>query len=217
MALDPPGAAPAPGMPDGSARRPGGRQHGCRRPSQTGRSPRSRRSATRRSHPAGRARLRHAGPPQPGPRIGASCSAARGSCTRAGTAPGLPSNASGSARLAPHQSSASAARPSAARPRETSPGKVSLRGCSGASWPSNPDIPVPRPSPSSIRRAMTASSGAGRFLAAIPQAVARQPRQGLDHAAAAWDRASVVAWLQLTPGQLGHLSQRCRLLGVPHR
>ena len=49
-------------MPERWARRPGWRRPGCRRPLRTGRTPRNRRFATRRPHPAGRARSRHATP-----------------------------------------------------------------------------------------------------------------------------------------------------------
>jgi hypothetical protein len=71
-----------------------------------------------------------------------------------------PSKGSGSARLALHQFSASAA-----TWRNTSPGKVLSRGCRGASSLTSSKMSASRASPSSrARRAVTASSGAGRFL-----------------------------------------------------
>ena len=74
-----------------------------------------------------------------------------------------PSKGSGSARLAPHQSSASAA-----TRRNTSPGKVLSRGCSGASSLTSSKMSASRASPASrIWRAVTVSSGSGRFLAGI--------------------------------------------------
>jgi ParB family transcriptional regulator, chromosome partitioning protein len=74
-----------------------------------------------------------------------------------------PSSGSGSARLAPHHSSASAA-----PRRNTSPGKVPFRGCSGASSLSSSKMSASRASPSSrARRAVTASPGVDWFLPGI--------------------------------------------------
>jgi hypothetical protein len=57
-----------------------------------------------------------------------------------------------------------------AQARKTSPGKVSLRGCNGASSLTSSKMPASRASPSRrIPRAVTASWGAGRFLAGIPR------------------------------------------------
>ena len=70
-----------------------------------------------------------------------------------------PSRGSGSARLAPHQSSASAA-----TRMNTSPGKVLSRGCRGASSLTSSKMSASRASPSSrTRRAVTVSPG-GRPL-----------------------------------------------------
>jgi hypothetical protein len=107
-----------------------------------------------------------------------------------------PSSCSGLVRLARHQSSASAA-----RRRKTSPGKVSLRGCSGSSSPSSPNTRASRASPSSrSRRAVAASSGADR-LRAIPRREGRtappafrsnlrqrrkRPDRGVAHAGCEW-------------------------------
>src|SRR5262249_42332052 len=63
-----------------------------------------------------------------------------------------PSRATGSARLAPHRSSASAP-----KRRNTSPAKVPLRGCKGASSLTIPKMSASRDSPPiRIRRAVTA-------------------------------------------------------------
>ena len=78
MALGGRGAGPGPGMPGVPARPPGWRRRGCRRPPQTGRTARSRRSATRRPHQASPVRSRHEGLLRPAPRTGASCFADRG-------------------------------------------------------------------------------------------------------------------------------------------
>jgi hypothetical protein len=72
-------------MPDLPGRPPGWRQRGCRRRPRTGRTARSRRSATRRPHP-GLVRSRHGGLLRPALRTGASCFPGRGPRTRAGTA-----------------------------------------------------------------------------------------------------------------------------------
>jgi hypothetical protein len=86
----------------------------------------------------------------------------------------IPSSASGSARLAPHQSSASAA-----RRRNTSPRKVLSRGCNWASSLSSSTTSAPRASPfSRIWRAVAASSRVGLFLAAIPRGWGRTPDRG---------------------------------------
>ena len=55
------GARPGPGMPGALGRPPGWRRRGCRRPPRTGRTARSRRSATRPPHQAGPVRSRHEG------------------------------------------------------------------------------------------------------------------------------------------------------------
>ena len=150
-------------MPGALGRPPGWRRRGCRRPPRTGRTARSRRSATRPPHQAGPVRSRHGGLLRPAPRTGASCFPGRGRCIRAGTRSRSPSRGSGSARLALHQSSASAA-----TRMNTSPGKVWSRGCRGASSLTSLKMSASRASPSSrTRRAVTVSSGAGRFLAGI--------------------------------------------------
>ena len=77
----------------------------------------------------------------------------------------ISSGDSGLVRLAPRQSSASAA-----RCRKTSPGKVLSRGCSGASSSARSQMPASRVRPSSrIRRAVRVSSVVGRFRAGIPR------------------------------------------------
>ena len=159
-----------PGMPGALGRPPGWRRRGCRRPPRTGRTARSRRSATRPPHQAGPVRSRREGLLQPAPRTGASCFPVRARCTRAGTARVVPPGAgSGSARLAPHQSSASAA-----TRMNTSPGKVLSRGCRGASSLTSSKMSASPASPSSrTRRAVTVSPGAGRFLAGISRRYGR--------------------------------------------
>ena len=59
-------------MPGAPGRPPGRRRRGCRRPLRTGRTARSRRSATRRPHQAGLVRSRPGGLPRPALRTGAS-------------------------------------------------------------------------------------------------------------------------------------------------
>jgi len=164
MAPGGPGAGPGPGMPGVRGRLRGWRRRGCRRPRRRGCTPTSHRSATRRPHPAGPARFPRGAPPRPGPRIGVSCVAGRGTRVRAGTAPaGLPAAAGW--RGWPGTSPARR-RPGGGGPRR---GKVSLRGCSGSSSPSSSNTRASRPSPSSrIRRAVAASSGVGR-VRAIPR------------------------------------------------
>jgi nicotinate-nucleotide pyrophosphorylase (carboxylating) len=80
------GAGPGPGMPGEPGRPPGWRRRGCRRPPRTGRTARSRRSATRQPQQAGPVRSRHGGRLRPALRTGAWCSAGRGRWSRAGTA-----------------------------------------------------------------------------------------------------------------------------------
>jgi hypothetical protein len=76
-----------------------------------------------------------------------------------------PLQGSASARVAPHHCSASAA-----RRRSTSPGKVSLGGCSGATSLASSSMPASRAGPSSrTRRAVMASSAVGRFLPGMPR------------------------------------------------
>jgi hypothetical protein len=164
IALGGQGAGLGPGMPGGPVRPSGWRRRGCRRSPRTGRTARSRRSATRRSPQAGPVSCRHGGLLRPALRTGASCFPGRGRCTRAGTARVVPPRGSGSARLAPHQVSASAA-----TCRNTSPGKVLSRGCRSASSLTSSKTSASRASPSSrTRRAVMVSSGVGRFLAGIP-------------------------------------------------
>ena len=71
-------------MPGALGRLPGWRRRGCRRLPRTGRTARSRRSATRSPHQAGPVRSRHGGLLRPAPRTGASCFPGRGRCTRQG-------------------------------------------------------------------------------------------------------------------------------------
>ena len=149
---------PGPGMPGAPGRPPGWRRRGCRRPPRTGRPATSRRPATRRPRQAGPVRSRQGRLPRPAPRTGAWCSAGRARCTRAGTARVVPARGSGSARLAPYQFSASAA-----RWRNTTPGKVLSRECRGASLLTSPEMSASRASPLRICRAVTVSS-AGRPL-----------------------------------------------------
>ena len=145
---------PGPGMPGAPGRPPGWRRRGCRRPPRTGRPATSRRPATRRPRQAGPVRSRQGRLPRPAPRTGAWCSARRARCTRAGTARVVPARGSGSARLAPYQFSASAA-----RWRNTTPGKVLSRECRGASLLTSPEMSASRASPLRICRAVTVSSG----------------------------------------------------------
>jgi hypothetical protein len=146
-------------MPGAPGRPPGRRRRGSRRPPRTGGTPRSRRSATRRPHRAGPVRSRRGWLMRPAPCTGASRSAGRGRRPRAGTASRSPPRGSGSARLALHKSSASAA-----TRRNTSPGKVLSRGCKGARSLISCEMSASRASPSSsTRRAVTVSSGPGRL------------------------------------------------------
>src|SRR5262249_20643492 len=81
----------------------------------------------------------------------------------------IPSRVSGLARLAPHQSNASAA-----RRRNTSAGKVLSRGCSGASSGSISKMSTSRPSPSSrIRRGAAPASGGGGLRGGTPRRESR--------------------------------------------
>ena len=156
------GGGPGPGMPGVPARPPGWRRRGCRRPPRTGRTARSRRPATRPPHQAGPVRSRHEGLLRPALRTGPSCFPAA-EVHSGRNRSRSPARGSGSARLAPHQFGASAA-----RRRNISPGKVLFRGCRGASSLTSPEMSASRASPSSrTRRAVTVSSGAGRFLALI--------------------------------------------------
>ena len=155
-------------MPDAPARPPGSRRRGCSRPPRTGRTARSHRSATRRPHPADPVRSRHAGPLRPAPRTGTSCFAGRGTCTRQEPlAQSLQGQRAGPAGPAPVQRVRG-------QVRNTSPGKVLFRGCSGASSLTSSKMPASRASPSSRAwRAVTVSSGVGRFLAGISRRYGR--------------------------------------------
>ena len=165
------GARPGPGMPGALGRPPGWRRRGCRRPPRTGRTARvvglhqATSSSRSGSVPPWRATAASTAywslwfrRPR---KVGSGRNRSRS-----------PSRGSGSVRLAPHQSSASAA-----RWRNTSPGKVLSRGCSGASSPTSWKVSAPRASPSSsTRRAVAASSGVGRFLAGISPTVGQNHR-----------------------------------------
>ena len=158
-----------PGMPGALGRPPGWRRRGCRRPPRTERTARSRRSATRPPHQAGPVRSRREGLLQPAPRTGASCFPVRARVHSGRNRSRSPCRGSGSARLAPHQFSASAA-----TRMNTSPGKVLSRGCRGASSLTSSKMSAsPASPPGRTRRAVTVSPGAGRFLAGISRRYGR--------------------------------------------
>ena len=168
------GGGPGPGMPGAPARPPGWRRRRCRRPPRTGRTATSRRPC----HQATSSSRSGSVPPW----RAAAASTAYWSllfCRPRKVHSGKnrsrsPSRGSGSARLAPHQFSASAA-----RRRNTSPGKVLSRGCSGASSLTSPEMSASRASPASrIWRAVTASSGTGASWQAYPDGRAEPPIAG---------------------------------------
>jgi hypothetical protein len=135
-------------MPGVPARPPGWRRRGCRRRSRTGHIARSRRPAIRRPHQAGPGRCRHGGLLRPALRTGASCFAGRRRCARA--RPASP---------APVQRVRS-------ETEEHLAGKVLSRECRGVSSLTSSKMSTSRASSSSrIWRAVTVSSGVGRFLA----------------------------------------------------
>ena len=78
-------SAAGPGILAARAPPPGWRRHRCKRPLRTGRTARSRRSATRRPHRASPVRSRRGRQPRPAPHTGTSCCPGRGRRTRAGT------------------------------------------------------------------------------------------------------------------------------------
>jgi hypothetical protein len=141
------GACPGPGMLGALGRPLGRRRRGCRRPPRTWRTARSRRPASRRPP--------RAGPVRSPPRTAAAASTVYWSlafCRPRKAHSGRnrsrsPSRGSGSARLAPHHSGASAA-----RRRNTSPGNVSFLGCGGASPLSASKMSASRASPSTRAR-----------------------------------------------------------------
>jgi len=170
MALDGAGAGPGPGTLGALGRLPCWRRRGYRRPLRTGRTARSRRSATQATSSS-----RSGSVP---PRSAVATRTAYWSflfCRprnvhSARNRSRIPSRARGSARLAPHQSSASAA-----RRRRTSPGKVLSRGCSGASSPSSSKTFAPR---ASVEQEL---AGGGRVLRGGLSPGSHTPRVGPDH------------------------------------
>ena len=168
MTLGGQGAELGPGMPDLPGRPPGWRQRGCRRRPRTGRTARSRRSATRRPPQAGLVRSRHGGLLRPALRTGASCFPGRGPRTRAGTARVvLQGQRAGPAGPAPVQRVGGEV-------EEHLAGEGVISRVQGASSLTSSKMSALRASPSSrTRRAVTVSSGVGRFLAGISRRYGR--------------------------------------------
>jgi hypothetical protein len=145
-------------MPGAREHRPGWRRRGCRRRLRTARIARSRRSATRQSRRAGRVRCRHEGlPRQHGILELLVLPAAECALGQEAVPDPLQGQRAGAAGATPGERVGG-------RCRKTSPGKVLLRGCNGASSPARSKMSASRVRPSSrIRRAVTVLSAVGRF------------------------------------------------------